>query len=272
MMGRSRLLWGVWVAALLGVSLAASAGSDAGPKAPGRGPYEHGPSSAGRCTVCHVAHDAPSAAGLVAPEKELCFRCHQDLRQELTAGYRHRVVREQPCSVCHDPHRSPYPHLLKQPLEALCLGCHPEVGRESARPSVHRPVAQGECTACHAPHNSPYRRLLVEPLDERFYGPFSTRRFALCFRCHPPDLAWQREGRSTGFRDGLKSGHYFHVNDPVKGRSCWVCHEAHGADQPHLLRRATPFGQWQLPIIFSELPDGGACLCGCHKRLEYRRD
>lgn len=236
-----------------------------------RGPYEHGPYSAGRCTVCHVAHDAARRPGLVAPEKELCFQCHQDLRRDLAAGYRHRVVREQPCGTCHDPHQSPYSRLLKLPQEELCLNCHPQVAAERRRATVHQPVANGACTACHLPHNSPYRKLLLAPFDEHFYGPFNTRRFALCFRCHSSALARQAEGTATGFRDGLKSEHFFHVNDPVKGRSCWVCHEAHGAEQPHLLRRSVAFGQWSLPIVFTPSPDGGACLCGCHRRLEYRR-
>lgn len=239
--------------------------------APGRGPYEHGPSSAGKCTICHTPHDAARSGGLVAPEKELCFQCHQDLKTDLASGYRHQVVREKPCTTCHDPHKSPYPHLLKARPDLLCLECHTGIAEEARRKTVHGPVKQGQCTACHAPHNSPYRKLLREAFDERFYAPYSTRRFALCFGCHNADLARQKLGKATGFRDGTKSDHYFHVNDPAKGRSCWVCHEAHGSDQPHLVRRTVKFGQWQLPLVFTELPNGGACLCGCHKRLEYRR-
>lgn len=254
---------------VLGLLLALAAGM-AGPALPAAG-MEHGPYSAGRCTVCHVSHEAVRPAGLVAPEKELCFQCHQDLAQELSTGYRHRPVREQPCTTCHDPHASSYRALLKRTEADLCLGCHVEVAQARRRTAVHRPVADGRCTSCHAPHHSPYRKLLREALDDRFYGPFSTRRFALCFGCHPADLARVAEGKATGFRNGFKSEHSFHVNDPAKGRSCWVCHEAHGADQPHLLRRSVAFGRWELPIVFTALPDGGACLCGCHKRLEYRR-
>jgi predicted CXXCH cytochrome family protein len=233
---------------------------------------EHGPASAGRCTVCHASHEAERQPGLVAPEKTLCFSCHQDLERSLAAGYRHQPVRQGPCTTCHDAHRSPYRGLLKADQQVLCLGCHPEVAKDARRASVHRPVAEGRCTDCHEPHNSPYRKLLKEPLDDHFYGPFAVRRFALCFRCHPAELARLPEGTATGFRRGRASEHYFHVNDPAKGRSCWVCHEPHGADQSHLLRTSAPFGQWALPIVFSPLPDGGACLCGCHKKLEYRRD
>lgn len=264
----------VWVTLCIGCQLPGLAE----PAAPATQPtcdsgtvYRHGPYSAGRCDTCHAPHEAIRVPGLIAPERELCFYCHQDLQKSFSKGVRHRVVREEPCTTCHDPHRSPNRAMLKQPEGELCLGCHPKIEAEAARRSVHRPVAEGRCTACHDPHNSPYPHLLKADLDSRFYAPYSASRFTLCFQCHSPDLVQEREGVATGFRDGRKSDHFFHVNDPAKGRSCWTCHEAHGSGQPHLIKRSVKFGQWALPIRFDETPLGGACLCGCHRRLEYRR-
>lgn len=263
-------LW-LTLLALLALGRAEAAGAPAANQ--NGGTFRHGPYSAGRCDVCHVAHDAARPHGLAAPERELCFFCHRDLQDQMAVGVRHQVVREQPCSTCHDPHESAYPALLKQPQGVLCTKCHPKIAQQMTRNSVHRPVAEGKCTACHEAHNSPYRQLLKAPFDSRFYAPFTSRRFALCFKCHPEALVVASETKdATNFRNGRKSDHYFHVNDPNKGRSCWVCHEAHGSEQPHLIRRRVTFGQWELPIVFTETPTGGGCLCGCHRRLDYRRD
>jgi predicted CXXCH cytochrome family protein len=233
--------------------------------------YQHGPYSNGRCEYCHTPHNAAAPAGLTQSEKQLCFFCHLQAKEDFTIGVRHEPVRSQPCSVCHDPHQSRWPKMLKKAQADLCLDCHPKIREELQRASTHRPAKEGRCTDCHEPHNSPYPHLLKKPFEQAFYSSFATRKYGLCFGCHPQALATEPQGTYTGFRDGKKSTHYFHVNDPVKGRSCWVCHEPHGSSQPRLVKTKVSFGKWSLPIVFTKTSSGGGCLCGCHKLLGYQR-
>ena len=65
--------------------------------------------------------------------------------------------------------------------------------------------------------------------------------------------------------------HYLHTNRK-KGRSCGMCHAAHGTEGKFLLRKAIPFGRkgWMLKIGHTPQEGGGSCAPGCHKAFPYK--
>ena len=75
----------------------------------------------------------------------------------------------------------------------------------------------------------------------------------------------------TGFRDGDQNLHFLHVNRTEKGRTCRACHEAHSSTVPKHLRETVPFGDWQMPVGYTQTADGGRCAPGCHLPKTYSR-
>jgi len=229
----------------------------------------HRPVRVGDCLACHEHHQASHDRLLRVDKRELCYRCHQ--REIFADARQHAPVAAGTCTVCHDPHQSDTEHLLLKGGAVLCLTCH--ASSLTAGASVHEPVANGECGACHAPHAAPHRRLLVRNYSESFYLPYSTAHFALCFGCHPADLALDvRTVTLTGFRNGDGNLHFVHVAKNDVGRSCKVCHDPHAARQERLIKERVPgFGRWEIPISFTRTSTGGSCVAGCHKPKAYDR-
>jgi predicted CXXCH cytochrome family protein len=115
--------------------------------------------------------------------------------------------------------------------------------------------------------------MLVEDYPAVFYAPFKPENFALCFKCHIPDLVVNQSGRGlTNFRNGEKNLHFVHVNQ-AKGRTCRACHEVHASKRPFHIREAVPFGAsgWELEINYQRSEEGGSCSPGCHKTRSYSR-
>jgi len=112
---------------------------------------EHGPYAAKLCNACH---EGGATNALVAPNDELCYRCHTI---KLDRMFIHGPLASGGCLVCHDPHSSRYPYLLVSDSGSFCLGCHD-------RETVARIEGHGEpnenCTTCHEAHGSDVKYLL----------------------------------------------------------------------------------------------------------------
>jgi len=251
--------------------------------------YMHSPVEEG-CTMCHSPHGGKFQYNLSADgRKDLCLACHEDM-QSFIAGVKDKHLAldtEKGCLACHDPHVSDYANQLKMQPAELCLSCHDrDYLDDNGKVRVanmkkileensdhHGPIRENDCSACHSPHGSNNFRMLWENFPELFYAPYMEKNYALCFMCHEHTLAEEKYTTTlTGFRNGNQNLHYVHVNNPVKGRTCRACHDAHATNNPKHIRDGVPFGAWELPINFKKTETGGQCLPGCHQLFKYDRD
>jgi len=145
---------------------------------------KHPPVAEGRCTACHRPHSSNYEPLLAKPMEKLCFTCHIDLGDEVSASpadYRHGPVKTGDCTACHKPHGSPNSRLLIRyfPPEFyntynpgdydLCFGCHnKDIAKNKFTDTLtnfrdgkynlhyfHVNREKGRtCIACHAPHAS----------------------------------------------------------------------------------------------------------------------
>jgi len=226
-----------------------------------------------KCTNCHDPHSNVARYMLVADVPQLCIKCHEDLAA--TPEVTHPPVVSGECESCHNVHASDYPRLTPEPLNEMCFTCHDVLGQQVAASEYkHGPVKDGDCNACHNPHGSANYRLLKKFFPHEFYMPYNTENYAMCFECHNKNIALDSETTTlTDFRDGDVNLHYLHVNKPVKGRSCKACHQAHATNQQKHIRTSVPYGSvnWELPVSYTKLEDGGKCVVGCHAPKEYHR-
>lgn len=172
------------------------------------GKVTHKPVAAGECQKCHNPHVAKYEQLLAVSKTELCYECHNDLRQNLAARKNvHKPFAESDCLACHAPHSSNSKGLLRQDkVGETCFKCHEDLPREFK--TEHRPFARGNCQACHHPHFADQYQLLNDTADR------------LCVKCH------------SGVIDGA------HKKLPVKVKksACVTCHSPHGSDRPALQR------------------------------------
>jgi len=236
--------------------------------------HAHKPVSDG-CVTCHSPHSNVAEFQLASDPPGLCFGCHTDISEHLNLAHQHEPVATGQCKKCHDVHGSESPALFLRPQAELCLSCHSEVAENLADNQVkHGPVKDGDCNACHDPHGSANFRILRKYFPSEFYMPYAEENYALCFGCHNRNIALDAKTATlTDFRDKEKNLHYLHVNKEVKGRSCKACHAEHASVQPKHIRQSVPFGNmnWDLPVTYSKLEDGGKCVVGCHAPQEYHR-
>ncbi|MFQ5696999.1 MAG: cytochrome c3 family protein [Myxococcota bacterium] len=247
----------------------------------------HDPVESGECTACHDPHSSPHDNLLVAVGRELCGDCHDEVVEVAeTSKTGHAAALEgRQCLSCHAPHGSEQEALLVRPLVDLCLSCHDRPISVGERTLIdvdqwleehddwHDPILKNGCSACHEPHGGEQLQLLRKSFPPGLYAHFATHSYALCFSCHDPNLARSRRTRSaTGFRDGDRNLHRVHVDRGDRGRTCRVCHDAHAAGNPKLVRESVPYGMWKLPIGYEALLTGGSCHPGCHSAKTYDRD
>jgi len=246
---------------------------------------DHPPGS-GDCLRCHQPHQSPTR-GLLRDAEVLgiCADCHRPFLEEAaTLPYRHRHFDLQgQCGNCHYAHREAEASYLRAEVTETCLTCHDlpiqsggrtleNVARElREQPVVHAAIDEG-CPTCHTPHGSVQPALLHEGYPAGNYGAYEEENYRLCWRCHDAGLVEQADGRgATEFRDGAKNLHRVHVANLKRGRTCHLCHEAHAADRPHLLRRTMKFGAWEGPLEWRETEGGGSCQTPCHREAGYGR-
>jgi predicted CXXCH cytochrome family protein len=108
----------------------------------------HAPYSAGDCTACHLAANAPDGraepAGfnprVIRPVNDHCVSCHGELFRAAPRGH---PPRQSFCTSCHDPHASRQRALLlEEDTARACLDYPPPYREESvAAPAPVAPKA-----------------------------------------------------------------------------------------------------------------------------------
>ena len=244
-----------------------------GAKAPqvGKGKYLHKPLTEGKCIDCHNPHSSDYKFLIpVATVAELCRKCH---KKKENVKNPHEPVAQGKCTLCHKNHNSTYRPLLIDNQRQLCFSCHEESKAELERfKYLHKPVIDRDCRVCHEPHGSDYFRLLIKEYPPEFYAPFDISKYDLCFSCHQANKVLVEETEDlTDFRNGKMNLHYLHVNTPERGRTCRTCHATHASNEPKHLRKAVPYGGWEIPIQFEKTETGGGCSPGCHTPRAYDR-
>lgn len=264
----------------------------------------------GECTQCHNPHGSTFENLLVRPKNTLCLECHAEIPAEAGQVSKHSVILEgKSCLNCHDPHASDFDPLLVSSPKSLCLTCHDReieitannetreivnISQKVGLAFPHKPATwDNGCIICHKPHGSRYNNLLIEPFPVKNYreyqpGDSKTKNtFELCFTCHNRALL-NREitADGTGFRnDTIQDGkvvrenlHWFHVvfgagsDLKARGRSCNICHNPHGADQPHAINSSwTMSKNYEPMLLYISRQDGGECMKSCHRQKIYQR-
>ena len=233
--------------------------------------YVH-PPVAENCAMCHLPHSSGHNKLLTVKNEFICRECHGDLVNSFKKyNYIHPPVKDEQCELCHVVHSSDTRKILKVEPVLLCGECH-SIGDVKTAKSVHRPVEQGGCVDCHGVHGGNEIKFLIDKYPAENYPPYNTKTYALCFKCHNPDIARdQKTLTATNFRNGDKNLHYVHVNKD-KSRNCRFCHDPHMSKQEKLIKRAfKSFGVWNIPINFTKTITGGGCIVGCHKPFYYDR-
>jgi len=244
--------------------------------------YVH-PPVADRCVNCHDPHGSEAKFQLSDSVPALCYMCHYEKEESIAAAkVQHKpVVEDGSCVNCHTPHSSNDSPLLIKGGADLCLMCHDKQLGDvinmkallDSKPDKHGPVISGDCSACHNPHGADYYRILMNDYPKKFYTPYKTEKYALCFGCHNQDIALDEfTTELTGFRNGDHNMHFVHVNKDPKGRTCRACHEIHAGEQPKHIKRKIPFGKLSYPIKFTKTETGGSCVVGCHVERGYDRN
>ncbi len=240
------------------------------------------------CTGCHDAHG--SNHKFLLKEKaapDLCLTCHNKIQKAmgLSAAHHGPVTTGDACMTCHEVHASNLKNLLKKPEKELCLKCHSKELKTATGAVLaniqkaleegkvhHKPIDDGECTACHATHGSAKPSLLKHEYDGEFYQEITEKSFDLCFSCHKPKLVeMSHVADETGFRNGQINLHYLHLRGQKKQRGCAACHAVHASRQPKLIADWVSFNDYQFPIKFQKVKDGGTCLTACHGAKTYDR-
>ncbi len=236
-----------------------------------KGKYLHEPVKQGKCLDCHNPHNSDYKFLVpVAKIADLCRKCHD--KKENVANP-HKPVADGKCTLCHKNHGANYRPLLISDQRQLCFSCHEDTKAELDKfKYIHKPVVDRGCKVCHEPHGSDYFRLLIKEYTSDFYAPFDISNYDLCVSCHQADLVLVKETDSlTDFRNGKTNLHYLHVNTPERGRTCRACHATHASNEPRHLRKAVPYGGWDIPIQFEKTATGGGCSPGCHNPRAYDR-
>jgi predicted CXXCH cytochrome family protein len=191
--------------------------------------HVHTPVGRGECTSCHQAHASSHADLLVAPQRELCLRCHAQVLATAAAPAAgeglvpmlHAPILEG-CSGCHDAHASDHAGILLQAPGELCASCHQPIAQAAAAAAVSHSAVTGEraCLNCHAPHHSPVANLLRgEPT-------------ATCMACHGRDV---QRADGTVVAGLTELAHATFRHGPVAEGRCDACHQVHGGSHRALL-------------------------------------
>ncbi len=146
-------------------------------------------------------------------EPEVCFTCHEDVKDEHAKKSQHTAFAGGKCSDCHNPHASRHATLLNDDVGKLCMSCHEDLKGLNELAGKHQPVANGECLSCHDPHASDFGGQLIQSQG------------ALCQSCHPAVTEWLK----------LPNTHA-----PVSSKNCVKCHDPHGSPNAGILAKGIP--------------------------------
>ncbi|MCL4536836.1 MAG: cytochrome c3 family protein, partial [Nitrospirae bacterium] len=139
--------------------------------------YVHGPAARWDCLSCHDKNSKPVKYVTQKPDRDLCFVCHKEQKEEWTPKkYWHGPTATGKCTICHNPHASNNPFWLRKPTWNLCVTCHEERGSgrhviagfvfgsthpTKGRPDPIRPGKELSCASCHNPHASNSKSLFA---------------------------------------------------------------------------------------------------------------
>jgi DmsE family decaheme c-type cytochrome len=162
------------------------------------------------CTDCHDPHHAKESQFLMKEKTpQLCYGCHQEVKQQFNRTFHHRVNEGLvQCNDCHNPHGGFLTRSARatSSQDTVCFKCH----SDKAGPFVyeHKAVKIEGCVACHTPHGSSNARLLKRAQVN-----------LLCLECH-----------AFSVDAGAPATPSFH-NQAQKYQACTLCHTAiHGSN------------------------------------------
>lgn len=243
------------------------------------------------CVNCHNPHNSAERKLLRHEQTALCFECHDDIRAVAqNSRVKHAALTTgSKCAGCHNPHAANVEKLLVLLPFDLCLSCHGQEGLKDEQGVVlanmkrwlqdnkvwHGPIQGKDCSSCHRTHGANHFRLLSADYPPKFYAPYESKNYELCFGCHDERaMAAAETNALTGFRDGKRNLHYLHVNKSDRGRTCRACHEVHASHQSHHIRDGVPYGPkgWILKLNYQKTASGGSCAKTCHDTKTYARD
>jgi DmsE family decaheme c-type cytochrome len=165
------------------------------------------------CTDCHSVH-APKTERLLlrAPQPQLCYGCHLEVKPDFSRPVHHRVNEGLlVCSNCHNQHGGFLTRQLRSTAaqDQVCFTCHTDKAGPFA--FEHAPVKTEGCVVCHFPHGSSNPRLLRR-----------SNINLLCLECHTLTVDSAAPAIPT-----------FH-NQAQKYQACTLCHVAiHGSNSDH---------------------------------------
>jgi len=220
----------------------------------------------GRCTDCHSPHLAASAKLLKATGKELCFRCHPNIRAKASAAGAHAPAKAG-CATCHEPHRSDHAGQLKAPPPGLCLGCHSPKGGALARKHLGADLAKTACLTCHDPHGSAQKHLLA---TGSVHAPFADGSCDTCHLGGQSGALVEKGGKAlctSCHADVEEASKKAKVPHAALEGECTACHTPHASNQPKLLKGptaavCTACHEGQAPKA-GEMPHGVIAWLGC---------
>ena len=194
--------------------------------------YVHGPIPVGGCGPCHDFSSKPHKYELVAQGSDLCFTCHEDIRDKFAKALLHGPVAVGLCVVCHSPHGTSFKYQIRMSQSDLCLGCHENMKPKATKFVLHRPFAEGRCSGCHDPHASDNPKFFLRASGDD-----------LCRLCHDKE-AMARHRHPVG-RAPKHTPPGMQLN-PEGNLVCQSCHDPHSTDNARM----------------SPVPEG---CSGCHR-------
>ncbi len=182
--------------------------------------YVHGPIPVGGCSPCHDFTSKPHKYDLLGMGSDLCFTCHDDIREKFAKPYLHGPVAMGFCTVCHSPHGSPFRYQIRLPQGDLCLSCHENMKAKAAQFVQHKPFAEGRCSGCHDPHASENPVYFLRGSGEE-----------LCRLCH--DEAGMANHKHPVGREPKFTVTGMQLDK--EGRlTCFTCHDPHASDSERM--------------------------------------
>jgi predicted CXXCH cytochrome family protein len=139
---------------------------------------------------------------------ELCYECHEELKENLSDRYLHFLFKRGSCVSCHNSHVSNIKGLMNDEINVLCLGCHEKLRNRIEKAAVHGAIRDGICSDCHKAHSGENEHLLVG------------KEKTLCLNCHE-EIKDQTE--------------LTYACLPFNEGKCSVCHDSHASEEKVLL-------------------------------------
>lgn len=227
----------------------------------------HSPVTEGRaCLNCHTPHTSNTPSLQHADPIASCLSCHRAPESGVTHDDGEEQAPNPAAPVFYQQEQG------EKNAEREERPAPPAPELHANFPFTHGPVGEGDCAACHGVHGAEHTRLLDRPYTQAFYQDYNTTSYSLCYSCHEERLVTEQPTtEATGFRDGDVNLHALHVNRE-QGRTCRACHNAHASPTPAQIRERAPFGQWEIPLNFTQTETGGSCAPGCHRAEAYDRE